>query len=47
MFRFYEPQSGRILVDGQDIRHVKLDSLRHLIGVVPQVCSIINIFQYS
>lgn len=36
LFRFYEPSSGRILVDGQDITSVKLASLRAAIGVVPQ-----------
>ena len=28
LFRFYDVQEGRILVDGQDVRHVTLDSLR-------------------
>ncbi|KAH9921864.1 P-loop containing nucleoside triphosphate hydrolase protein [Fomitopsis serialis] len=36
LFRFYEPSSGRILVDGQDISEVQLASLRSAIGVVPQ-----------
>ncbi|ORX37664.1 hypothetical protein BD324DRAFT_622810 [Kockovaella imperatae] len=36
LFRFYDYQSGRILVDGQDIKDVTLDSLRKAIGVVPQ-----------
>ncbi|KAI0715771.1 P-loop containing nucleoside triphosphate hydrolase protein [Cerioporus squamosus] len=36
LFRFYEPSSGRILVDGQDIRDLQLKSLRSAIGVVPQ-----------
>ncbi|EJU05105.1 P-loop containing nucleoside triphosphate hydrolase protein [Dacryopinax primogenitus] len=36
LFRFYEPDAGRILIDGQDLRDVTLDSLRHSIGVVPQ-----------
>ncbi|CAK9784553.1 unnamed protein product [Cutaneotrichosporon oleaginosum] len=36
LFRFYDPQSGRILVDGQDIQDVSLDSLRRAVGVVPQ-----------
>ncbi|CDO74513.1 hypothetical protein BN946_scf184979.g68 [Trametes cinnabarina] len=36
LFRFYEPWSGRILVDGQDIRDVQISSLRSAIGVVPQ-----------
>lgn len=34
--RFYDPASGRILVDGQDIRHVTLQSLRSQIGIVLQ-----------
>ena len=34
--RFYDPTEGRILVDGVDIREVKLDSLRRQIGIVPQ-----------
>ncbi|BEI97107.1 hypothetical protein CcaverHIS631_0206960 [Cutaneotrichosporon cavernicola] len=36
LFRFYDPQSGRILIDGQDIEDVSLESLRRSIGVVPQ-----------
>lgn len=36
LFRFYDVQSGRILIDGQDIRQVELESLRKAIGVVPQ-----------
>ena len=34
--RFYEVTSGRILIDGQDIRHVTLRSLRQDIGIVQQ-----------
>ena len=34
--RFYEVSSGRILVDGKDIREVTLHSLRNCIGVVAQ-----------
>ena len=34
--RFYDVTSGRILIDGQDIRHVTLESLRGAIGVVQQ-----------
>lgn len=37
MFRFYDPQAGRILINGQDIQAVDLDSVRKAIGVVPQV----------
>ncbi|KAF5342594.1 hypothetical protein D9611_002003 [Ephemerocybe angulata] len=36
LFRFYNPSSGRIFIDDQDITHVTLDSLRKAIGVVPQ-----------
>ncbi len=34
--RFYDPQKGRILMDGYDIRDVKLSSLRKQIGIVHQ-----------
>ena len=34
--RFYDPQGGRVLVDGVDVRDVTLHSLRSQIGVVPQ-----------
>lgn len=34
--RFYDPDEGRVLIDGVDLRNVKLDSLRRQLGVVPQ-----------
>jgi ATP-binding cassette subfamily B protein len=34
--RFYDPTSGRVLIDGHDLRHVKVGSLRRQLGVVPQ-----------
>jgi ATP-binding cassette subfamily B protein len=34
--RFYDPTAGRVLIDGQDIRQVTLDSLRKQIGLVLQ-----------
>ncbi|MEA5514907.1 ABC transporter ATP-binding protein, partial [Nodularia sp. UHCC 0506] len=34
--RFYDPEAGEILIDGVDIRDVKLQSLRRQIGIVPQ-----------
>ncbi len=34
--RFYEPQSGRILVNGVDINNLKIDSIRARIGFVSQ-----------
>ncbi|EGP86727.1 unnamed protein product [Zymoseptoria tritici ST99CH_1A5] len=42
LFRFYDVQEGRILVDGQDIRDVTLESLRKAIGVVPQDTPLFN-----
>lgn len=42
LFRFYEPQSGRILIDGQDIKEIQLASLRRAIGVVPQDTPLFN-----
>ncbi|KAK4613445.1 Iron-sulfur clusters transporter atm1, mitochondrial [Fulvia fulva] len=42
LFRFYDVQSGRITVDGQDIRDVSLESLRKSIGVVPQDTPLFN-----
>ncbi|MET7245689.1 ABC transporter ATP-binding protein/permease [Methylobacterium sp. EM32] len=42
LFRFYEPQSGRITIDGQDIAAVKQDSLRAAIGMVPQDTVLFN-----
>jgi ATP-binding cassette subfamily B protein len=36
IFRFYEPQQGRILIDGQDIAKVSLDSLRACLGMAAQ-----------
>jgi ATP-binding cassette subfamily B protein len=35
--RFYQPQQGRVLVDGQDIRYVIGDSLHRQMGLVLQV----------
>lgn len=42
LLRFYDPQQGRILIDGQDIRELKLDSLRAVMGVVPQDTVLFN-----
>ncbi|MDQ3995485.1 MAG: ABC transporter ATP-binding protein/permease [Gemmatimonadota bacterium] len=36
LLRFYEPQRGRILVNGADVREIPLDELRALIGYVQQ-----------
>lgn len=42
LFRFYDPQSGRILIDGQDIADVTQASLRAQIGIVPQDSVLFN-----
>ena len=42
MFRFYEPSSGRITIDGQDIAAVTQVSLREKIGMVPQDTVLFN-----
>ncbi|EXJ67777.1 uncharacterized protein A1O5_09123 [Cladophialophora psammophila CBS 110553] len=36
LFRFYDVDQGRILIDGQDIRHIKMESFRKHIAMVPQ-----------
>lgn len=40
--RFYDPQKGRITIDGIDIKDIKLDSLRHLLGIVTQETYLFN-----
>ncbi|KAF8364678.1 hypothetical protein HHK36_033358 [Tetracentron sinense] len=42
LYRFFDPHSGAIRIDGQDIRHVTLESLRKSIGVVPQDTVLFN-----
>ncbi|HNB25909.1 MAG TPA: ABC transporter ATP-binding protein/permease [Alphaproteobacteria bacterium] len=42
LFRFYDVTSGRILIDGQDVRDVKQQSLRGAIGIVPQDTVLFN-----
>jgi subfamily B ATP-binding cassette protein MsbA len=40
--RFYEIESGRILMDGVDVRELSLDSLRRLMGIVTQEVILFN-----
>ena len=40
--RFYDPVDGKILIDGQDIKHVTLESLRHNISPVLQDTFLFN-----
>jgi ABC-type transport system involved in Fe-S cluster assembly fused permease/ATPase subunit len=42
LYRFYDTQAGRICIDGQDIRLVQQDSLRRVIGIVPQDTVLFN-----
>ncbi|MBC8055383.1 MAG: ABC transporter ATP-binding protein/permease [Rhizobiales bacterium] len=42
LFRFYDVNAGRILIDGQDIREVTQQSLRQSIGIVPQDTVLFN-----
>jgi ATP-binding cassette subfamily B protein len=42
LFRFYDVQQGAIRIDGQDVRNVTQDSLRHAIGIVPQDTVLFN-----
>jgi len=36
LLRFYDPQKGRVLVDGQDVREFQYRTLRQQISIVPQ-----------
>eukprot|EP00879_Flechtneria_rotunda_P011494 GHRR01012007.1.p2 GENE.GHRR01012007.1~~GHRR01012007.1.p2 ORF type:complete len:207 (+),score=52.25 GHRR01012007.1:59-622(+) len=42
LLRFYDPQSGAVLIDGQDIRHCMQASVRAAIAVVPQDTVLFN-----
>ncbi len=42
LFRFYDVDEGAITIDGQDLRDVTQDSLRRVIGVVPQDTVLFN-----
>jgi len=42
LFRFYDPNSGSIVIDGQDISQVSQLSLRKVIGIVPQDTVLFN-----
>ena len=42
LFRFYDPQAGRIAIDGQDLRDVTQLSVRRAVGVVPQDTVLFN-----
>ncbi|MDR2260760.1 MAG: ABC transporter ATP-binding protein/permease, partial [Azoarcus sp.] len=42
LLRFYDPEAGRILIDGQDIAAVTQDSLRAQVGMVTQDTSLLH-----
>jgi ATP-binding cassette subfamily B multidrug efflux pump len=42
LLRFYDVEHGRIVIDGQDIAHVRQDSLREHIGMVTQDTSLLH-----
>jgi len=42
LFRFYDIQSGKVTIDGQDVRDVTQASLRAAIGIVPQDTVLFN-----
>jgi ATP-binding cassette subfamily B protein len=42
LLRLYDPNDGRILIDGQDIRELSPGSVRQAIGVVPQETALFN-----
>src|SRR3984957_6009787 len=42
LYRFYDIKSGRVTIDGQDIRDVTQESLRTVIGIVPQDTVLFN-----
>lgn len=42
LLRFYEPQSGQILIDGQNVNEVQQESLRSQIGLVTQDTSLLH-----
>jgi ATP-binding cassette subfamily B protein len=42
LLRLYDPAAGRVVIDGQDIRHRSPSSVRRAIGVVPQDAGLFN-----
>ena len=42
LFRFYDPSEGSITIDGQDIKTITQQSLRKVIGIVPQDTVLFN-----
>jgi len=47
LFRFYDVNSGKILIDGQDVSQVSQESLRQAISIVPQETVLFNASIYD
>ncbi|KAL4233603.1 ATP-binding cassette sub- B member 7 [Mactra antiquata] len=47
LFRFYDPDSGKVLINDQDTKFLNLNSLRQAIGVVPQDCVLFHDTVYN
>jgi ATP-binding cassette, subfamily B, heavy metal transporter len=45
--RLLDPQSGRVLLDGVDLRQIRLDSLRRAVALVPQDVALFNDTLYA
>lgn len=45
--RLLDPQKGRVLIDGVDLKHIKLQSLRGYVAVVPQDVALFNDTLYA
>jgi ATP-binding cassette, subfamily B, heavy metal transporter len=42
LYRFYDVSSGRVMIDGQDVRDVRQHSVREALGIVPQDTVLFN-----
>ncbi|KAI1617095.1 hypothetical protein EDD36DRAFT_415972 [Exophiala viscosa] len=42
LFRFYDPEQGRILIDGQDVRQMAMEGFRKHIAIIPQTPVVFN-----
>ena len=42
LYRFYDLQSGEVLIDGQNISDMAIKDLRSQIAIVPQDCVLFN-----
>ena len=42
LFRYYNPSSGRIVIEGKDVEDITIDSFRKRVGVLSQDCNMFN-----